>query len=421
MNKKIRVLVVPSDRSGVGVFRSIAPHLTLEKNYPDEFSVDIDYEPKIDDDEWVSKYDIIHYHRTLGDYDKMASTIRRLHKMGILTFMDIDDYWSPGDHHPAHLLIKKSGLDMKILNNIKVSKNIITTSDLFADEIRKYNKSVYVLPNAINPSEKQYTPEPTKSERIRIGWLGGSSHYHDLKLLEGIINKLKSDDLLDKIQFVLCGYDIRGNVTHIDQQTGTETQRKIQPKESVWYEYEKIFTGNFTNISKEYKDYLHKFDKSEYDGIENEGYRRVWTKPITTYASNYNLFDICLAPIEPNIFNKVKSNLKVIEAGFHKKAIIAQKFGPYTIDLTDARMYGGEFNVNGNALMVDTDKNHKQWYQNIKYLVKNPEYIKILGDNLYETVKDTYSINAVTEKRRELYKSMLEMSSGKLIEVTEKA
>ena len=37
-----------------------------------------------------------------------------------------------------------------------------------------------------------------------------------------------------------------------------------------------------------------------------------------------------------HMFNKVKSQLKVIEAGFHKKALIAQNFGPYQIDCINA-------------------------------------------------------------------------------------
>jgi hypothetical protein len=40
--KKIKVLVVPSDRTGVGYFRSTNPHIALENLYSDEFSIDID-------------------------------------------------------------------------------------------------------------------------------------------------------------------------------------------------------------------------------------------------------------------------------------------------------------------------------------------------------------------------------------------
>ena len=409
---KIKVLVVPSDRTGVGAFRSVNPHIALEDMYAEEFSVDIDYEPQLGNDEWLKQYDIIHYHRTLGAFENMPEILERTKRLGIVTIMDLDDYWAPGQHHPAYLIIKNNKLDEKILGNIKVAQNVTTTTDLFADEIKKYNKNTFVLPNAIDPTTKQYISNPEKSDRIRIGWLGGSSHLEDLKLLNGLVGKLKSAGLLDKVQFVLCGYDLRGTITMIDQNTGQQTQRPIRPEESVWYQYEKIFTDNYSTVSPEYRDFLLKFKQEDFQGVENEPYRRVWTKPISTYATNYNLFDISLAPLEENIFNKVKSQLKVIESGFHKKAIIAQNFGPYKIDLVDANIKGSKnesttFNPEANAYLVDSVKNHKQWYDSIKKLINNPEQIEILATNLHNTVKDTYSISAVTEKRRELYLDLL--------------
>jgi glycosyltransferase involved in cell wall biosynthesis len=409
---KIKVLVVPSDRTGVGAFRSVNPHIALEDMYAEEFSVDIDYEPQLGNDEWLKQYDIIHYHRTLGAFETMPEILERTKRLGIVTIMDLDDYWAPGTHHPAYLIIKNNKLDEKILGNIKVAENVTTTTDLFADEIKKYNKNTFVLPNAIDPTTKQYISNPEKSDRIRIGWLGGSSHLEDLKLLNGLVGKLKSAGLLDKVQFVLCGYDLRGTITMIDQNTGQQTQRPIRPEESVWYQYEKIFTDNYSTVSPEYRDFLLKFKQEDFQGVENEPYRRVWTKPISTYATNYNLFDISLAPLEENIFNKVKSQLKVIESGFHKKAIIAQNFGPYKIDLVDANIKGSKnepttFNPEANAYLVDSVKNHKQWYDSIKKLINNPEQIEILATNLHNTVKDTYSITAVTEKRRELYLDLL--------------
>jgi len=415
MSKKIKVLVVPSDRTGVGYFRSTKPHITLENNYPDEFHVDIDYEPRIDDDNFLKKYDIIHYHRTFGPYEKCAELVNRCNDLGIVTIMDIDDHWAPGKHHPAYLMIKQAEMDKKILENIKSAKNITTTTTLFADEIAKYNKTnnIYVLPNAIDPKEKQYTPKPSKSDRLRIGWLGGSSHLKDLEILEGVVSKLKSDGLMDKVQFVVCGFDLRGSVTMIDEKTGQQKQRPIQPMESVWYLYEKIFTNNYQSVSEDYKNFLHKFKKGEYEGIENEPYRRVWTKPISTYATNYNLFDVSLAPIVEHNFNRVKSQLKVIEAGFHKKAIIAQDYGPYQIDLENyyEKPIKGEHlpvvNPNGNALLVKSNKNHKDWYRHIKRLILNPELVTELSDKLHKTVKDTYSIDAVTKTRRELYIKLL--------------
>lgn len=406
--KKLKVLVVPSDRTGVSYFRSTNPHIALENKYPDEFHIDVDYEPQLNDDNWLKQYDIIHYHRTLGPYEQMEALVQKFDSLGIVSIMDLDDYWAPGTHHPAYHLIKNAEIDKKIVANLKVAKNVTTTTSLFADEIKKHNKNVFVLPNAIDPTEKQFTPNLEKSDRIRIGWLGGSSHLKDLELLNGVVSKLRTDGLLDKVQFVLCGFDTRGTHTLIDQATGQQKTRQITPMESVWYKYEQIFTDNYQTVSPEYKEFLMKFTQDEYPNIANEAYRRVWTKPISTYASNYNLFDISLAPLEENIFNKVKSQLKVIEAGFHHKAIIAQNFGPYKIDLNNAIQYGGGFDTTANGILIDSNKNHKDWYTSIKKLIQNPEIITALQENLYNTVKDTYSMDKVTEDRRALYLDLIE-------------
>lgn len=405
--KQIKILVVPSDRTGVGTFRSTAPHIALETKYPDLFSVDIDYAPKLDSDKWLSQYDIIHYHRTLGPYEKMEELESRLKNLGIISIMDLDDYWSLPPHHPVYILIKNSNLDAKIKQNLKIAQNVTTTTPIFAREISKMNKNVHVIPNAINTNEKQYQPKPEPSNgRLRIGWLGSSSHLKDLQLLEGLVSKLRSDKLLDKVQFVLCGFDTKGTHTDVDMITKKETTRQIRPEETVWVKYEKIFTDNYTIVSPEYKEFLLNYTQGDYDS-SNEHYRRVWTKSITTYANNYNLFDVSLAPLHENIFNEVKSQLKVIEAGFHKKALIAQNFGPYQIDLTSAIKYGGELDFTANSILVDSKRNHKDWYEAVKKLIKNPELVTALQENLYQTVKDTYSMDAVTENRKDLYLKLI--------------
>jgi len=413
--KKTKVLVVPSDRTGVSYYRSTIPHIKLEEFFPTEFHVDIDYEPELNNDNFLKQYDVIHYHRTLGDYDNLPKLLDKCDELGIVTIMDLDDHWSPGPDHPAWQIIKQNELDKKISKNLRVSRNITTTTSVFADEIKRLNKNVFVLPNAINTDEKQYQSNPEKSERIRIGWLGGSSHIKDLQILKGLMSSLKSEGLLDKIQFVLCGYDLRGMMTMIDQKTGEQKQRPIKPKESVWYEYERIFTDDYKLVSEDYKNFLLSFENKEYEGVENEPYRRVWTKPITTYASNYNLFDISLAPLKESMFNKVKSQLKVIEAGFHKKAIIAQDFGSYQIDIKNVYNKGGEIDETGNGFLVPTVKNHKFWFKHLKTLINNPELITKLGENLYNTVNGTYDMKSVCTERRNLYKKLID--EKKLVEV----
>lgn len=326
-----------------------------------------------------------------------------LNSLGVVTVCDIDDYWNPGKEHPIHDIIKFHKINEKIVSNLKVSKHITTTTTLFADEIKKTNKNVVVFPNAINPNESQFKEPTQESDRLRIGWLGGSSHLHDLQLLDQGFSKLLS--YKDKVQYVLCGFDTRGTVTEIDQRTGQQTKRNILPHETVWAKYEKIFTQNFSIISEDYKKHLLKYNEEEYVNESSEAYSRVWTKPVTSYAKNYSKFDVSLAPIKNTMFNRMKSQLKVIEAGFYKKALIASEIGPYTIDLKHCLEHGNF--VDGNAMLVKETRNHSDWSKYIEKLIKNPNLVEDMGERLYETVKDKYDLNNVTKERAEFYKSIL--------------
>ena len=75
---KIKILVVPSDRTGVSYFRSTVPHIKLQEYYPDDFHIDVDYEPDLGNDNYLKQYDLIHYHRTLGDYEKIEEVINSI-------------------------------------------------------------------------------------------------------------------------------------------------------------------------------------------------------------------------------------------------------------------------------------------------------------------------------------------------------
>jgi glycosyltransferase involved in cell wall biosynthesis len=428
--KQIKVLVVCSDRSGVSKFRSVDPHLKLQELFSEDFYVDIITAGtdiiNWEDNNYIKQFDIVHFHRTISDYvdgrlqpvygENAKKVFDKLKSLGIKLIMDIDDYWMPTIDHPAYVIMKNSKIDELIKFNLRQVDYVTTTTEIFADEIKKYNENVFVLPNTIDPSEKQFQPKPIENDKkLKIGWLGGSSHLHDLNIIRPSLNIWMNSKESENTQLVLCGFDLRGNVTETNAQTGEQKTRKILPHESVWCRYEENFTNDYKILSPTYKKHLLKYSQDEpYDDL-NEPYRRVWTKPITTYASNYNLFDVSLAPLKEHIFNKCKSQLKVIEAGFHKKALIAQNFGPYTIDLVNVMEYGGKINENGNAILIDSNKNHKDWLRAIKLLHNNPELIKIMGDNLYNTVTKRYHIDVVSKLRSDFYKKVVNKEKMVLI------
>ena len=401
---KINVLVLPSDRTGVGKFRSVDPHVYLQNNYPEDFHVDIDYEPKINDEQYWKKYQIVHFHRVIGrDYNISPKIIKQLNDWGIVTICDIDDYWMPGKEHPAYELVKSNNLGFHIQENLKAARFVTTTTELFAQEIKKINKNVFVLPNAVDPDEEQFNAVTEKSEKLRFGWLGGSSHLHDLMLIDGTVSKLI--EFKDEFQMYVCGFDIRGNVTEINPQTGERKQRPIKPDETVWKRYEQIFTNDYKTVSDDQRNFLMRYEVDKDYSDKDAFYHRVWTQPVTSYAKNYSKFDVSLAPIKDTMFNRMKSQLKVIEAGFYKKALIASDIGPYTIDLKHS-LDKGQF-TDGNALLVDKYRNKSDWAKYIKKLIKNPNFAFDLGERLYETVNGTYDMKTVTKNRAEIYKELV--------------
>ena len=336
--------------------------------------------------------------------------------------MDIDDYWEPATTHPLYEVVKNDKLSEKILGNIAHVDCVTTTTDVFKRYILKHNPYVHVIPNALDMTHKMWTSEAqeNKSGKCRVSWIGGSSHHHDLLLMKDSIQKLNSTkDLEGKYQFVLCGFDTRGTITEI-RPDGAMNSRVILPHESVWNRFEELFTSNYSLIkNKDYVEHLKKIKKEEFFGVENESYIRRWTLPLTQYGKHYDYCDVCLAPLEEteliksdkgtisrrvHIFNEVKSELKIIEAGMKKKALIAQNFGIYK-----------ELIKNGeNGILVSDNK--KDWYKAIRELVLNPDLREKLANNLHEFVKDKYELGNVTRDRVEFYKMILEDKKNRKLE-----
>lgn len=407
-NKKINVLVVPSDRFGVGFYRSVGPHTYLDKLYGNEFEVEINYQPNYLDLETFKKYDIIHIHKGLiNDMNIFWNFLDYCKANNIVTVMDIDDNWDVGPQHPLYQTHKRLGLDKMIKENIKRFDYITTTTHIFADKIKKYNENVLIFPNAIDPTEDQYSSIKNPSEKIRFGFVMGSAHEKDMEQFKGVFNSLPQE-IRDKMQVVLCGYDLRGTVSILNKEGKTVEQRPIKPEESVWYSYEKTCTNNYSLCSSEYKKFLHNFLKDvQWPMVDKEFYRREWTKDVSEFAKHYRNLDVLFAPLDCNGFNEVKSELKFIEAGFTRTAVIATNYGPYTIGSKNLFKFGGEIDLEGNCVLIDDRKKHKDWKKAIIKLVNNPELIKQLQDNMYKTVKDKYDIRNVTKDRAEWYKSII--------------
>ena len=152
----------------------------------------------------------------------------------------------------------------------------------------------------------------------------------------------------------LCGYDLRMNTP--------QGMKKDNPNRSTWTFFESIFTNNSRYLKNPaYNTWLKNPDdngRDKYglkDEFANEFYQRRWTKPILLYGTMYNEADVILTPLKNNnIFNLVKSQLKVVEAGAHHCPIVCSNYGPYTIDDIEGKIDGKQ-----KGFLVDENDTYK--------------------------------------------------------------
>ena len=108
----------------------------------------------------------------------------------------------------------------------------------------------------------------------------------------------------------------------------------------------------------------------------------------------YNELDVCLVPLKENNFNSFKSPLKIIEAGWFKKAVIVSNVQPYVVDCN-----------NRNSITISPNKRNEGWGVAMKSLILNKNKREDLGEALHEVVKDKYMIWTANEVRHQLYQS----------------
>ncbi len=468
MSEPIRVLVSVSDNYGISLYRVKEPHIALQKLFPDDFIVDIVDTSLIpwNDINYFKDYQILFSHRQFVPDNMMEEFCYNMKQINVITILDYDDYWELYKTHPLYHVSKQENMADKLKRNIKCVDYITTTTPVFANYIKDINKNVIVLPNGVDDNLKQYAggKEKEKSDKVRIMWSGGSSHIADIELLRDGFNLLSTDQKLkDQFQLHLVGFDLRGSTTNlkfnpeleqelkaigwpINKQFLTnlehskfdldafpsmpETIRKkyknnaiikesrdITPKESVWYEYEKIFTNNYKLIKDpNYVEYLNKFNLDEnYPNVLTEQpYVRHKTQGIYKFAENYKHADVALAPLMVhgkvkdgrfddsvgNRFQFAKSNLKVIEAGIHKVPVIASDVPTYN--------YDKDFVDGKNILFVKPERQEKDWYGKIKRLIQNPNQITDMGEAAYEIIKSKYHVDVIANKRAEFYKDIVD-------------
>lgn len=436
---KYRVLyIVKRPAGGVQFHRQITPHNFLQDHYPDFECIALD-EDKFDvqTDQFLSSFQLIQFSRWVSLDKRTAEKIERVKKAGLKVLLDLDDYWEVEQQHYYYDTYKRFGISNQVIEAIMSVDHVTCTHTYFADLIGLYNPEVSVLPNAIDIAQKQWQIDPEESEMLRFGWFGSLCHDEDMEILRWPIDKLSfTAALKDKFQTVLGGFHLNEkpleqygvqlrevNDALIRKIHGAEKElamarteehknaasekfgklkKELHDKkhELTFPRYERIMSAEYRVLSR-YPNYVSRL--KQYDPVSDERerfmpYRRIWSADIFAYGAGYNKIDVALAPLADTLFNRCKSQLKAIEAGFMKKAMIASNIPPFTIDLIHKK----------NALLCRTSG---EWNVAMRSLIADPDRAEDLAEALHETMTSQYSMARVTESRAGLYSQLIDKTN----------
>jgi glycosyltransferase involved in cell wall biosynthesis len=275
--------------------------------------------------------------------------LARLKKAGVKTIIDYDDYWVLPQDHILYPHYKKNGTTKILVDALREFDYVTTTTELLQKEIRKINPKCEVFENAINPVLEQFKPEPSKSDKVRFGWIGGHCHLPDIKLLEDTPERLMATE--KNWEIYLFGHDGRKN--------------------SPYDRFADILCNHGKTL-----DHLKVFRMAS----------------VETYTRFYNLIDVCLVPLVDNKFNNLKSELKMVEAAFYKKALIVSNVYPYK-----------KWAKAKNCLTCD---NKTDWVKHMKRLM-DKSLREDLGNRLYEDLHERFDLRIVNKRREQFYESIV--------------
>lgn len=220
---------------------------------------------------------------------------------------------------------------------------ITTTTDILQEKFKTLNENTVILPNLMDFNVYRKYDLVKKDDEVRIGYQGGASHYEDI-------------------------YEVRDAIL--------EVIRKNDNAKLVYF-------GDL-RMSKLFQD-IPKSRIELHDWVQNIAY---------PYKLPLMNFDIGIAPLVDNEFNRNKSCLKMLDYATQKVPTVASNIPPYSPVIKD-----GE-----TGFLVN---NKKEWVDILTDLCKNKDKRVNVGNAAYDYVYEEYNADKKAHLWRDAYESLL--------------
>lgn len=308
------VLALPINTSAVGHYRVAQPFAELERAGWIQGRLDFSTPEMIEIEREKPDVMILQCRYTANSIDEMTR-FKRL--SSARRIYEIDDYIIDVPKKNGHSRNMPANMRELVSQGIALCDRVVVSTQPLADALSSMHHDIRVVPNMLAaPLWAGLASERQSSARPRVGWAGGTSHRGDLELLLEVIKTLADD--VDWVFFGMC------------------------------------------------PDVLRPYVKEFHKGV-----------PLAQYPqklASLNL-DLALAPLEQNLFNDCKSNLRLLEYGACGFPVIC----------TDTKAYDGYL-----PCTRVRDNTSEQWLEAVRMHLADPQASYRQGDALREAVLRDY-------------------------------
>lgn len=220
---------------------------------------------------------------------------------------------------------------------------VVVSTDALKEQYAGFARRIEVLPNRIDPALWSFPP-PTRGDDgvITIGYAGSDSHRVDLEMLDDVLERI-AHAYAHRVRFCCIG-------------VATERQKRLPGF--------RLIEGS-------------------------QGYARY---PRLLHDAG---FDIALAPLVDNPFNRCKSNIKWQEYSACGFAGLYADLPPYDDTVEHGR----------TGLLVGPEPD--QWYQGIALLITHPELRRELGRQARQEVQRHHTLSSHASEHLDAYRELL--------------
>ena len=298
-------LVHPADLFGCGHYRVIQPFLAMQEARLIDGAISTGLMHVTD----VERYspDTIILQRQIGD-ERIEAMQRMQRFSSAFKVYELDDYLPNVPLKSAHRAHMPKDILRSLRKGLSFVDRFIVSTEALAEAFKGVHDEIVVVENRLPMTWWQgLQTQRSQGSKPRVGWAGGAGHTGDLELIADVVR-----DLADEVEWVFFGM----------------CPDKLRP-------------------------YVHEF----HDGVAIADY--------PAKLASLNL-DLGLAPLEVNLFNECKSNLRLLEFGVCGIPVVCTDIRPYQNDLPVTRVRN----------------RYKEWVDAIRMHISDLDTTALMADEL---------------------------------------